>query len=101
MGLGDFFRKLTGGGSGSGGTDPVGDPVEYQGFTIRPAPKAQGGGQFLTAGIISKKFGDGDEVKEHHFIRADTHTSRDSASDHAISKGKQIIDEQGDRVFQD
>jgi hypothetical protein len=38
-------------------------------------------------------------VKEHRFIRADTHQSKEDAVAFAISKAKQIIDLQGDRIF--
>jgi hypothetical protein len=38
-------------------------------------------------------------MKEHRFIRADTHHSREDAITFAISKAKQIIDLQGDRIF--
>ena len=75
-----------------------GDPIEYQGYTIRPAPKSQNG-QYLTAGYISKEFPDG--IKEQYFIRADTHQSFDAACSHAVNKGQQIINEQQDRLFQD
>ena len=95
MGLSDFFRKLLGSGESKAA---AGETVEYEGFTIRPAPKPQGG-QFLTAGVISKQFSDG--VKEQSFIRADTHTSRDDACAHTIVKARQIIDEQGDSLFRD
>ena len=47
--------------------------------------------------MIEKDFPEG--TKEHRFIRADKHSSADDASTFAISKGKQIIDEQGDRIF--
>ena len=71
-------------------------PVEYKGYRIRPAPY-RAGGQYQTAGIIEK---DGPEgVKEHRFIRADTHQTREAAIDFAVSKAKQIIDLQGDRIF--
>jgi hypothetical protein len=38
-------------------------------------------------------------VKEHKFIRVDTHTSKDDAVAFSITKAQQIIDEQGDRIF--
>jgi hypothetical protein len=38
-------------------------------------------------------------VKAHRFIRADTHQGREDAIAFAISKAKQIIDLQGDRIF--
>ncbi len=53
----------------------------------------------MTAGVITKAFGD--EVREHHFVRAETHTSKESADDFAVAKGKQIINERGDDLFGD
>ena len=94
MGLTGFFSKLIG---GSSGKELVGEAVDYQGYKIRPAPRSQGG-HYVTAGVISKEFSDG--LKEQTFIRADTHTSHEAACDHAISKARQIIDEQGDKLFQ-
>ena len=38
-------------------------------------------------------------MKEHRFIRAETHGSKDEAVAFAISKGQQIIDERGDKIF--
>ena len=38
-------------------------------------------------------------MKEHRFVRAETHPSKDDASAFAIAKGRQIIDEQGERIF--
>jgi hypothetical protein len=71
-------------------------PVEYNGFRIRPNPY-RAGGQYQTAGIIEK---DGPEgVRQHRFIRADTHPSRDVAVEFTIMKAKQIIDLQGERMF--
>lgn len=37
--------------------------------------------------------------KEHRFIRADRFPSIDLAADHAIRKGRQIIDEMGEHIF--
>ena len=72
--------------------------MDYQGYTIIPHPKPQGG-QFYTAGHIEKAFPDG--TKEQYFIRADTHASKDAATQHAVLKARQIIDEQGDGLFRD
>lgn len=96
MGL---FGKLFGGGTKeAGGSAKEGEAVEYNGFQIHPAAQPQNG-QWLTAGIIRKEI-DG-EVKEHRFLRADTHGSAEAANDFAVVKGRQIIDEQGVRVFRD
>lgn len=85
--------------SSAGNESPFGAPgeaVSYKGFRIRPAPYPSKG-QFQTAGIIEKV--DENGTREHRFIRAETHPSRDDAATFAIAKAKQIIDEQGDRLF--
>lgn len=76
---------------------PPEEAVEYKGFRIRPAPYPAGSGH-QTAGIIEKDFESG--TKEYRFVRAETHPSRNDAVAFAVTKGKQIIDEQGDRVFE-
>ena len=65
MGLKSFFGKLF----GSVDEAPkVTETVEYAGYVIVAQPKPQGG-QFYTAGTISKEFPDG--TREQHFIRAE------------------------------
>ena len=91
-----FFSRLFGGGKREAAEETPGDAVEYKGYRIRPAP-FRSEGQFQTAGTIEKDFSDG--RKEYRFIRAEKHTSSDQASEFAVSKGRQIIDEQGDGVF--
>ena len=96
MGLKSFFSKLTG---GPANDEPkVTETVEYAGYVIKAQPKSQGG-QYYTAGTICKDFPEG--TKEQYFIRADTHAGQDAAGQHAIVKARQIIDEQGDRLFKD
>ncbi|MDX9860021.1 MAG: HlyU family transcriptional regulator [Rhodospirillales bacterium] len=95
MGIGGFLKGLFGGGDDGGGAG-AGQAVEYNGYTIHPTPRRQGG-QWLTAGVIRKDFGS--ETKEHAFIRADTFGSRDDAAAMAVEKGKLIIDERGERMF--
>ncbi|MGF1594160.1 MAG: HlyU family transcriptional regulator [Kiloniellaceae bacterium] len=95
MGL---FSKLFGGGGASGGSTSEGEAVEYNGYRIHPAAQSQNG-QWLTAGIIRKEVAG--ETREHRFLRADTHASAEAANAFAVVKGRQIIDEQGDRIFED
>ncbi len=102
--LGGFFRGLMGSGgsdgsSGGGASEAPtrGEAAEYNGYSIAPECRKQGS-QWLTAGVISKPFDHG--VKEHHFIRADLHASKDDAEACAVLKGKRIVDEQGDRMFE-
>ncbi len=75
-----------------------GEGVDYNGFTIYPA-SCKSGAQWRTEGFIAKEL-DGD-LKEHHFIRADTHSSREDADACAVIKAKRIIDESGERIFKD
>jgi hypothetical protein len=93
MGLMDSLRNLFGSGAKA---ESRHEAVEYQGYLIRPAPQRQSSG-WNTAGVISKEFPDG--LKEHSFIRVDTHSSQDDAVAFSVIKGQQIIDEQGDRLF--
>lgn len=95
--FGDFFKNMLGG-DDTGSEPVVGDPIEYNGYVIRPAPR-QDNGRWLTAGIVSKSFEGGD--KEHHFVRAETHGNPEDAANFSITKGKQIVDDLGDRMFKD
>ena len=95
MGL---FSRFFGGGGDSDAGVTEGEAVDYNGFKIYPAARPQNG-QWLTAGVIRKEITG--EVKEHRFVRADTHASAAAANDFAVVKGRQIIDEQGERMFRD
>jgi hypothetical protein len=92
-----FLKKLFGlGRKQSGQPAATAKQAEHKGFTIEARPYREGGG-YQTAGLISK---DVDGVrKEHKFIRADCFTTLDEAADFALYKGRQIVDEQGDRLF--
>ncbi len=92
--LKELWGRISGGG-GSRAEAPF-DPVEYNGFRIRPEPFDEGG-QYQTAGVIEKDSEGG--VKEHRFVRAEKHASRDDAAQFSVTKAKQIINEQGDRIF--
>ena len=94
MGLMGTLRNLFRSGGGAG--EIAAQAVDYHGYRIMPAPQRQPSG-WNTAGVISKEFPDG--VKEHRFIRVDTHASKDDAVAFSITKAQQIIDEQGDRIF--
>jgi hypothetical protein len=85
-----------GGGASAPAAAPVFDTVEYKGYRLRPAPYPAKGG-FQTAGVIEKEIGG--ETKQHCFVRAETHPSQDDAATFAVVKARQIVDEQGDRIF--
>ena len=71
--------------------------IEHDGFTIRAEPYAAEGGQYQTAGTVLKVV-EG-EPREHKFVRADRFGSLDDATSFSLQKGRQIVDEQGERVF--
>src|SRR5262249_48665007 len=79
-----------------GGAESAEEPVEYTAPRPRP-PSSRTAGLYQTAGIIEKD--DAEGVKQHRFVRADTHQTKDAAVAFTISKAKQIIDLQGDRIF--
>ncbi len=92
-----FLKRLFGGGGGgeSGAGSPAAE-TEHKGFMIRATPFREGG-QYQTCGVISKEIGG--VMKEHRFIRADRFAALEDAANHALIKGRQVIDEQGERMF--
>ncbi|MFD0916335.1 HlyU family transcriptional regulator [Pseudahrensia aquimaris] len=94
-----FLKKLFGGSKSSGATGSWAEPdaqEEHEGYTIAAAPVSEGG-QFRLAGTISKEI-DG-EVKTHQLIRADMFPNKEEAVAFTFRKAKQVIKEQGDRLF--
>ena len=75
-----------------------GQAIEYNGYRVRPAPYRRNG-QYQTCGVIEKEVGG--QLKEHRFIRAEMHPSREAAIAFSITKAQQIIDERGERLFAD
>ncbi len=76
------------------------DPVLYKDFSIRAAPEKADNGQWRLSGYIVKacESDDGFDM-ERYFLRADTFPTREEAIDFSVRKGRQIVDEQGDRLF--
>jgi hypothetical protein len=92
-----FWKSLFGGFGASGeAAGKPSAPESYNGFTIRVAP-IKAGNQYQAAGLITKEIGG--VVKEHHFIRADFFSSHEDAVSFSLTKARQIIDLQGERVF--
>ena len=95
-----FWKKMFGLGGARDEAAPASEspPEIYNGFSIRAAPMESGGG-FIVAGVISKTI-DGEE-RTHRFIRADRLPSHESAVNMTLSKARQIIDLEGDRIFRE
>ena len=88
-----FLKKLFGGNSDAP-TSAAGET--YEGFRITPTPQREGT-QYRIGARIEKEI-DG-EMRSHTLIRADTIGDPDEAAAASIAKAKQMIDEQGDRIF--
>lgn len=87
-----ILSKLFGGKGGGAGSTSAAPSEEHDGFTITPEPIREGN-LFRVAARIEK------DGKVHHLIRADTLNDRDEAAATSLAKARQMIDEQGDRVF--
>jgi hypothetical protein len=97
-----FWKSLFGGSasrdasaSGAAGAKTT-RSIEHAGFLIAAAP-FPAEGQYQVAGVISKEVGG--VRKEHRFVRADRCGSPEDATEIALRKGRQIVDEQGERLF--
>jgi hypothetical protein len=90
-----FLRKLFGGGGGSA-SEPDAPTETYKDFQITARPAKESGGYRI--GALIEKEVDG-ETRQHHLIRADQVQDRDEAQAASVRKAKQVIDEQGERIF--
>ena len=81
---------------GSKPSEPKTTSEDYKGFRITPQPIREGA-QFRVAARIEKTV-EGTE-RTHQLIRADVMGSLDEATKASLGKARQIIDEQGDRLF--
>lgn len=88
-----FARKSE---SGPAAASAPAKQLEHNGFLIKAMPFKEAG-QFQTAGVIEKEIGG--VLKEQRFVRVDKFGSLAEAADFSLLKGRQIIDEQGDRLF--
>jgi hypothetical protein len=77
-------------------TAPGPEPIEYEGFLIYAEPIREGT-KWRIAARIEKAVGD--DLKRHDLVRADTLDSQDEAVEATLRKARQVIDEQGARLF--
>lgn len=92
-----FFSKLFGGGKTTAKGEPkILSEEEYNGYTIAAIEMKQGS-EYMLAGHIRKQIGE--ELKFKKFIRADRLHSAEQAAETALRKAKQIIDQEGDKLF--
>ena len=91
-----FFSNLFGGGSSGPKAAPVAATETIEGVLVEATPMPEGG-QFRLAARLTKEIGG--ETREHTLIRADLFQSREEAASMAMQKARQVIREQGDRLF--
>ena len=91
-----ILKRLFGGKGDAGGAAESGPAVDYKGFRITPMPAKEASGYRIGARI--EKDVDG-ETRVHDLIRADTIADRQAAEEASVAKARQVIDEQGERVF--
>ncbi len=78
---------------GGGGSNAAAAVTEtYKDFSITPQPQKDANGWRIAA-LIEK------DGKSHTLIRADVLNAKDAAEAASVSKAKQVIDEQGERLF--
>jgi hypothetical protein len=95
--LSSLLSMFTGSKSGPAPDREV-EPQIHNDCRIYPAPIKEGS-QFRLAGRIEKDV-DG-ETLVRTFVRADMFTSADDASEYAVRKAQQIIDQNGPSLFSD
>lgn len=91
-----FWSRLFGGGAGAQKAEEPSLEEDYRGYLIRTRT-VMSGREYQVAGTIEKEIGG--ELKRHDFVRADRLPSRDEAARFTLTKARQIVDEQGDRLF--
>ena len=91
-----FLKKLFGGGRGGGEAPAKAEAESYNGYSITPTPINEGAAYRVSARIEKEIDG---ETRTHNLVRADTINDLGQAEVTSIAKAKQMIDEQGDRIF--
>ena len=77
--------------------EPASAPSEeHKGFRITPRPISEGGHYRIAARIEKEVAG---VPRVHDLVRADTVASPDEARALSLAKARQVIDEQGERLF--
>lgn len=93
--LRDLMKRLFGGG---GAADPVTATEAYSGFEIQATPIRERDGWRVAGRVVWRR--DQDSL-EHSFVRADSFPSQDNATSMSLDKGRQLVDERGQSLFDD
>lgn len=88
------WLKTLFGGSAKHAPEP--SSVDYKGFRISPMPVREGTKFRIAAQVEADVEG---ETRSHQLIRADLLDTHEEAVEASIRKARQMIDEQGPRIF--
>ncbi|MEQ9695410.1 HlyU family transcriptional regulator [Shimia sp. SDUM112013] len=91
-----FLKKLFGSSSDEKGEAPKAPPIEHNGFMIYPQPIKEGTTYRVSARIEKVV---GGELKTQVLVRADTLNDPGEAANMSSTKAQQVIDEQGEKLF--
>lgn len=87
-----LLSRLFGGKPKADTAAAAGETHDHKGFRITPKPIREGG-QYRVAARIDK------DGRVHELVRADTMASLEDATAISLAKARQMIDEQGERLF--
>ena len=92
-----FWKSLFGGSKpADAASGKAAAEAEHKGYRIEARPYLDSG-QYQVAGTVTREI-DG-ALKVHKFIRADRFATSEEAASVALMKGRQLVDQQGDRMF--
>lgn len=90
-----FFKRIFGKRDEPGPTKAAASE-QYNGFEVHAAPVKEANGWRVTGSIAKEIEG---VRKQHDFVRADCCGDLESAASLTLRKARQLIDEQGERIF--
>ena len=90
-----WLKKAMAGGPASP-REVQGETIEYKGYQVTPTPIPDGG-QYRVSGIIVKP---GEPEQRHTFIRSDLVAGEEEACNFTLVKARLMIDQLGDRIFE-
>lgn len=90
--LGNLFSRWFGGAS----EPKVTATEDYHGFRLEALPRPDANGWRVAGRVVTMVDG---ERRECPFVRADTYPAQEDATEVSLRKARQLVDEQGERLF--
>lgn len=93
--IGNFLKRMFGGAGGTAEPE-IAARESYQGFELLAIPREDPNGWRVAGSIVTEAEG---QEQRYDFVRADTCPGRDTAAQASLQKARQIVDEQGLKLF--